>query len=130
MATNSEIQTGLNDHLIASALGYPVAWPGINFDPPGSGYWLKVDFLPNAGAQPGYRVADSVYKQGVYQVAACGRPGAGAIGLGSVAQSILDAFPRGTVAADNVRVTRQPYQGPLISDEAYMMIPVTIEYAG
>ena len=130
MTTNNQIQKGFGDLLIAASLGYEVAWPGVNFDPPTSGTWLQVRFLPNSGSQPGYGVSDSVYKQGIYQVTACARPGGGAIDLTDVAREIIDSFPRGTVISNNIRVTREPYDGSLISTEDKIMIPVTIEYAG
>ena len=125
--TNSTIQTALNDILIAASLGYPIAWPGIDFTRPDSGEWLEVTFLPNRGVDDRLANDSEVSPQGIYQVVVASRPQS-EIRLRVVAQTVQAVFTKGTRIADNVRVTRHPYTGTLQAESSRMSIAVTVEY--
>lgn len=128
--TNNQIKTAFYDLLSAANLGYPISWPGVDFTPPASGYWLEVMFFPNEGLDNGLRYADTVIPRGLFQVSSVTRPGKGSVGLGSVAEEIRATFPKGTQIVDMVRVIRQPWDMELEPQDDRMMIVVTVEYSG
>lgn len=129
MITNNDIQTELFDQLEAANLGYPIAYPGVDFTPPDSGIWLEVSFFPAEPRDDALADDDSIQPQGNYQVAAVTRPGAGIVGLTKAAQAVQDAYPRGQTIIAPVRVSRHPYQMQRIDRDDRMMIPVTIPYS-
>ena len=128
MTTNSQIQSALNGILSAASLGYPISWPGINFAPPESSYWLEVMHLPNRGVDDQLANDGHVSPQGIYQVMVVGRPGS-EIALRQAAESVQAAFPKGTNVVDAVRVTRHPYTTNVQYESDRMELAVTIEYS-
>jgi hypothetical protein len=130
MSSNDEIYTALITLLNDAALGYSVAYLGYNFDPPSSGPWLEVEFFPGEGIDRGLRNQDGVLPQGIFQVAAVIRPGAGVAGLNATADQIRVVYAKGTAIAGSVRVTRTPYDMQIEMDDDRIMVVVTIEYSG
>lgn len=128
MTTNSAIQKAFNDILIAADLGYPIAWPGINFTPPTSGYWLVVSHLPNRGIDDRIANDGHVSPQGIYQVTVNSRP-TSEINLREVAESVMAVFPKGTVIDSPIRVTRHPYTTSVQYVDDRMELAVTVEYS-
>lgn len=127
--TNKTIYTALITTLNGAALGYPVAYPGYNFTPPDTGAWLEVNFLPNRGIDDGLANNSDVAPQGIFQVMAASRPGAGLDAVQQAAQAVIGTFPKGTTVSGLVRIQRHPYQGSAMKEDDRLMIPVTIEYS-
>ena len=130
MKTNNQIQQVFFNLLRSANLGYAIAWPGVNFTPPGTGIWLEVAFFPNQGIDDGLPYNSSVTPIGIFQVSAVGRPGSGVIPLEAAADAIRGAFARGTTITTPVRVSRAPYNMSLIETDDKIFIPVSIPYAG
>ena len=130
MPTNNEIKSALFTLLSDADLGYPIAWPGVDFTPPASGYWLEVSFFPNRGYDDGISASSTVTPEGIFQVNAVTRPGGGVMGVGLVAAQVQAAFAKGTQVKDRVHVSRHPYQTEADKMDDRMMIAVTIEYSG
>ena len=128
--TNTQIQSALYDILIAANLGYPIAYPGIDFTPPASGVWLEVTLFPNEGIDSGLGYSSTTIPQGIFQVSAVDRPGNGVFPVTNAAQEVQSAFPKGTTIAESVRVQRSPYQMDPIFEGDRLYIPVTIPYSG
>ena len=125
---NAAIFDALNQALQGAGLGYPIAWPGVNFTPPPTGPWLEVSFFPNTPLDPTLSGAGTI-PRGLYQVAACVRPGAGVGPAHALAAQVLGAFPRMTGISGLVRIYRAPYQSaPLIEDNR-IAVAVTIPYS-
>ncbi len=129
MITNNQIQQAFFTALSAAALGYPIAYPGRNFTPPDDGYWLVADIFPGNGIQNGISNSAQVVQGGLIQVSVYCRPNIGIIGLTTVADSVVDAFPKGTVLVDPVRVSRTPYHAARLDLDDRIQIPVTIPYS-
>ena len=128
--TNAQILESFIALVDSAALGYPVAWPGVTFVPPASGIWLQVSFMPNGGVQDGIANDATVLAQGMFQIMVATRPGAGAIGITTVADTVVGALNKGVILSAPVRITRTPYQSPRIDEPGRMYIPITIEYSG
>ncbi len=132
MTPNSTIYTAFCTALEAAALGYSIAYPGLDFTPPDGAHWLEVNYLPNEGIQDGLSNSATTIEQGIFQVNAMGRKGAGAgrgvISTQSVAEELQAAFPRGTLISGLVRVSRTPYQMSPIQQDDKIVVPVTIPY--
>lgn len=128
MTTNSTIQNALDGILIAASLGYPIAWPGQDFTPPASGYWLEVTYLPNRGVDDRLANDGHVSPQGIYQVSVVSRP-VPELQLRAVAETVQSAFSPGTSITGNVRVTRAPYTTSMQSEQDRVRLSITIEYS-
>ena len=132
MTTNTQIRNALYQMLASANLGEPIAWPGVPFDPPtGDGaLWVEVQSFPNQGIDDGLSHAASVAPQGIFQVSAFARQGGGEIAVSTLADQIAAAFPRGSIIAGAVKVSRHPYQLDPIHSTDRIEIPVTITYSG
>ena len=130
MTTNNEIYVSAITLLNTAVLGYPISYPGYNFEPPSTGAWLEVEFFPNEGLDNGLRYADTVIPQGIFQVSVVTRPGGGIATLYSIADQLRLLYAKGTALVDTVRVTRQPYDMELTAGSDRMMFVVTVEYSG
>lgn len=129
MPTNNAIQEALFTLLNDAALGYQIAWPGVNFTPPASGIWLEPDFIPNRGIDNGIPDSSSVAPQGIFRVMVVARPGGGIVGLTNAAQAVADALPKGTSISGLVRVSAHPWQQERVTDGDKIMIAVSIPYS-
>lgn len=128
--TNNDIKSALFARLSSAALGYPIAWPGIDFTPPAVGHWLEVEFFPNEPLDQGLGYSSAEVPRGLFQISAASRPNDGVIGLGDVAQEIETLYPKGTTITGKARVVKHPYQMGSIKMDDRILIPVTIEYSG
>lgn len=111
-----------------------ISLPNIAFTPPvasGTAKWLRATFLPAPSFEMG--IAWDAHNQhyGLFQIDVFYGQGSGEIAPGKLASSIIAYFARGTVMTKDgvsVRVTKQAYRGPMIKDDPWMMVPVTIQY--
>lgn len=121
-------RTAFMQAIQAANLGYPIAWPGVNFTPPATGIWLEVSLFENDPLQPGLANDAPISERGILQVTACNRPGTGFVTLASAASAVIAAFPKGKRIEGSVKVNRTPYRMGDITDDDKLMIPVRIEY--
>lgn len=117
----------------ATAQGIAISLPNVAFTPPVAGAnvkWLRVTFMPVPTATlPVGSGADRYY--GILQIDVFYGQGAGELAPGRIASQIIDYFKRGTeVTKDGftTRVYRRPSRGPMIKDDPWMMIPITINF--
>jgi len=107
----------------------PIAWPGINFDPPSTGMWLEARFFPNEPGDLTWDVDGCLDTRGFCQVLVCYRPGTSQISASEIADAIIVHFPKSTTL-DAVRVRKSPWQSPAVDTEGRSFIPVTVPYRG
>lgn len=128
--TNNEIYMAGITLLNNAALGYSVSYPGYTFTPPATGVWLEVEFFPNEGLDNGLRYADTVVPRGIFQVSCANRPGSGLDAIHAAADQIRALYAKGTTLSGQVRVTREPYDMELQTEDDRLMVVVTVEYSG
>ena len=116
-------------HLGTMSNGIPIAWPGINFTPPDSGYWLEAKHFPGDPENISWEAGSKNAYRGFCQVSVYTRPGSGEIGLSGLAEDVIAHFPKGLQLA-GVRVRKRPHQSPSITNDGKTFIPVTIYYLG
>ncbi len=106
----------------------PVAYPGIKFTPPQSGYWLEPLVFRNQpidGANPDFAPLD----RGVLQITVCMRPGIGIVGLTNISNQIRSAFPKNTKFSDGLKITATPYNLTVITEDDRIILPVSMTYS-
>jgi hypothetical protein len=109
----------------------PIAYPGINFKPDPSETYLEAVFLPNATVTRTINTGGSNQYQGMLQVSVMHPVGRGALAATDIAGRVISHFKRGTVIAGDtiaVRMIRQPYQSPSMTEPDWLRVPVTIPY--
>lgn len=110
-------------------LGYPIAWPHINFTPPDTGIWLEVMVFDNDPLQDFLANDGPVLSTGFLQVTVFDRPGRGSLPADTAAQAVIAALPKGTRIGTSARVNRHPYR--MSEDDTTgdkLTVPVTIPY--
>lgn len=133
------VEVAINAALIAraqafaTAQGIAISLPNIAFTPPTAGQnvkWLRATFLPApTSTLPVGSGSDRYY--GILQIDVFHGAGAGEYAPGRIASAVIEYFKRGTVMTKDgftVRVYRRPSRGPMIKDDPWMMIPVTINF--
>ncbi|MGB6080217.1 MAG: phage tail terminator-like protein [Xanthobacteraceae bacterium] len=110
-----------------------ISQPNIAFTPPtasATAKWLRATFLPAPTATlPVGSGSDRYY--GIMQIDVFYGQGAGELAPGRLASAVIDYFNRGTTVTKDdftTRVYRRPSRGPMIKDDPWMMIPVTINF--
>jgi hypothetical protein len=109
----------------------PIAYPGINFEPEPGDTYLEAVFLPNATVTRTVNTGGSNQHQGVLQVCVMHPVGKGVLAANDIAGRVISHFKRGTVIAGAeiaVRMIRQPYQAPPMTEPDWLRVPVTIPY--
>lgn len=127
---NNTIYKALVTILTNAALGYPIIYPGETKEPPASGVWLVVQFMPNRGINFDVGNSEDVTPQGLFQVTVYDRPSAYMDNLDNAAEAVVAAFSKGTRIAGNVRVQEHPYFLSLDPQSDRMSKVVTIPYSG
>lgn len=112
------------------AVGLPAAYPGSKFDPPDSGQWLELIYLPNDDLNSPVNANSTRIQRGMFRVNVCGRQNTGLIPLSNAAETVRDAFPLASVISGSVRVSKWPQTKDLGADDGVMRLAVTVEYAG
>jgi len=128
--TNTAISAALFQQLDAAALGYPVAWPGIDFTPPSSGVWLEPMVMPNTGIDNGLAPTDGTVPQGLFQVSVFDRPGRGILAVNRAADEVKAAFVKNATITGLVRVQRNPWSFEIEPNGDRLSVIVTIPYTG
>lgn len=128
MTTNAEIAEAFFTVVDGAALGYPIAYPSITFDPPDIGNWLELSFMPNTGIDQGIE-SPSVIKQGILQVNVGGKPNGGLIPLQLISDTVAALFPKNSVLSGIVRISRTPYTTDIIQLDDRQLLPITIMYS-
>ena len=116
-------------HMDTMSNGAPIAWPGVNFTPPDSGFWMEARHFPNETENQSWEATSKNAYMGFCQVSVNTRPGSGIIALSGLAEDVIDHFPKGLELA-GVRVRKRPHQSPPIEEGERIFIPVTIHYLG
>jgi len=133
------VEVAINAALIAraqafaTAQGIAISLPNIAFTPPAAGQnvkWLRATFLPApTSTLPVGSGSDRYY--GILQIDVFHGQGAGEYAPGRIASAVIEYFDRGTATTKDgftVRVYRRPSRGPMIKDDPWMMIPVSISF--
>lgn len=112
----------------------PIAWPGMPKTPPSTGMWLEALFFPNEGRDLAWDNDSQQDTLGFFQLSVYYRPGKGAnqvsqIAAMEIADAIIYYFPKGFPVGD-VKVRKEPWQGPAVNLKGKSFIPITIPYRG
>lgn len=110
-----------------SSPALPVAYPGVHFDSPAAGYWLELAWFPNETQNYGLGNDGPSLMQGFGQIAVCHRPGSGVMGGLAIADSVINAFRKGT-AIGSAKVEREPWVSAVVIDGDKVMHPVTVRW--
>lgn len=129
MAVDSEILIAALAHLNELPDAPPIAWPGVNFTPPGAGEWLEARHFPNQPRNLGWESNAAQEYVGFVQVSACARPGSGIVGITQLAERVIEHFAKGTPIGP-VKTSVRPYLAPAVTESTHIFIPVTIPYLG
>lgn len=111
-----------------------VAMPNMDFEKPEisqTAKWLRATLLPNDTIPLALTFTGKNQLYGLLQVDVFYGLGAGEMAPGRIAAAAIDYFARGTtVSADGFTalIWRQPFRGPLLTDESWVMIPVRVPY--
>lgn len=106
-----------------------VAYPGLKFDPPDTGMWLELTWIPNEPVNYGMANEGPRLLQGLAQVSVCYRPGTGIVDGLRVAGQVITEFEKGTTFA-GVRVERRPWVANVIETPERVAHPVTVPWRG
>ena len=125
---NKDIIQAFFSTLSSANLGYPIAWPNVDFTPPPIGYWLEVSHFPNSGIDVSLS-AQQVIRQGIFQVSVMGRQNTGVLGMADVCDEVAAVFPKLTTLS-TARVSKMPYAISAVAiDNGKIELPLTIEYS-
>lgn len=107
----------------------PVAWPGIDFNPPDTGMWLEARLFPNEPRDLAWQDDSRHEDRGFFQIRIFYRPGAGQLKPSQLADDLIAYFPKG-LSLGPVCVKKRGWQSPAVTDEDKLFIPVTISWMG
>lgn len=106
-----------------------VAYPNVDFNPPGSGLWLEARYFPNEDETTTWGVGECHLSVGFFQVLIFCRTGTGQVNASELADALVDYFPKGQVI-HNVTIRKRPSQAPLVTLDDKSYIPLRIYYRG
>jgi len=119
-----DVSSALDQHL-STMTGLPdVAWPNVNFNPDASKIHLQVSNLPADGTLYSFDYGQET--PGVYQVSVAAPTGNGHGAAQQMADKIRDHFASNRKIGD-VHIESINF-GPAQFDEAWYVIPVSINY--
>jgi len=110
-----------------------IAQPNIAFTPPSplkTAKWLRATHLPVPTGTIAVGTGSNEH-QGILQVDAVMAQGVGDPTVLRLAADIIALFKRGTTATKDgftARIWKAPYRGPLIKDDPWVFVPVSIRY--
>ncbi|MDB5724629.1 MAG: hypothetical protein JWQ16_1383 [Novosphingobium sp.] len=111
-----------------------IALPNVAFTKPTPGpaaKYLEATFMPVQSVEMGVSFDAHVQHYGLLQISVFYGLGAGEYAPGRIASQIIQYFARGTVLIKDgfkVRIDKAPFRGPLIKDDTWMQVPVSIPY--
>lgn len=118
------------DSLRDAGLGVPIAWPGVELNPPASGLWLLVRHFPNETEDLAWDNDGAILVRGFFQVEVNYRHGLqGIFPASRLADTIIQTFGKGVPISD-VFVEKTPWQSPEVVEDDRNFIPVTVPYYG
>lgn len=126
MAAELDIQAALNARLASLPDRPPVSWPNTADDPTGDDVWLEVSHLPRETDAPLLGYTSALDLGGLYQVTVVTQLGKNSTEALTMADRIIDHFPRGFIAGD-VRI-RKAWRSAGFVDDQYYRMPVTVAY--
>lgn len=126
--------------MVLTTPALPVAYPDLSFDPATdapSGKYVEVSFFPNRPAWEG--IATGALKQGLLQITVVWPRGSALpqgeeAGIGpplAIADLVTAHFAKGTVMVSGttkVKVSREPWVSPPLTDAAETRVPVSISW--
>lgn len=118
----------------ASAQSITISLPNIAFTPPAvstSARYLRASFMPAPSIALGISNTSHNQHYGFMQLDVFYGQGSGEYAPGRIASAIIAYFPRGLKLVKDgtaTRIIKQAYRGPMLKDDPWMMIPVTIPY--
>lgn len=132
MADPAVVAALLMEHCEAMVIGspaLPIAWPEVNFTPPVSGKYLRIDLFTNAPFWQG--VTNGRMDQGLLQVTVVWPRGQGIIKASEVAALVMEHFAKGLVLIGSgvrVKINREPWAASPITEDDKTSIPVTVSW--
>lgn len=107
-----------------------ILWAGRKEDSPNTGMWLQPRLFGNEPGDDSWDNDACVDTRGFFQILVYLRPGQGQIAPSELADALIAWFPKGR-ALGPVRVNKQPWQSPMVTEDASKLyIPVTVPYQG
>jgi hypothetical protein len=126
----SDIAKALNDHLLALSNVWSVSFENVNFSPPASGRYLRVQLIPTNVGTPHVN-GGPFYFTGIFQVSVVVPKGDGAINVTEESSRIIRHFAYLTeivCPSGDILVNRYPQAaGGLVTDQTFE-IPISINY--
>jgi hypothetical protein len=108
------------------------AWPNVDFVPPASGPYFRIQSFPTEAVQASLGDGGQNRFRGLWQIDVFAPEGEGLTDGLVLAQAFATQFKRGlaltTTGGLTVRVVKPPVIGPAIIDPPFVQIPVTVEY--
>ncbi len=141
VAIESALLTKAQAFAAAQSPAIAISLPNIAFTAPESkvtvggavtyGKYLRASFLPAPSFETG--IAWNAHNQhyGIFQLDVFYGQGAGEYAPGRVVSAAIAYFARGTKLTKDgftVLINKVPYRGPMIKDDPWMMIPVSVPY--
>lgn len=131
MSVEADILGALMSRVNSLGLGVPVAWPGVNFDPPADGKYIAATFIPNGAGRVAISTGTAHRHIGMLQLSVFWPRGAGQVAPLEKASEIVDGFTTDlklTAGSNTVRITKKPdLAGPLTEPHA-THVPVTVSW--
>lgn len=118
----------------AAAQSLPISLPNRTFVQPTPGpavKWLRASFMPVPSLAMGINYDSFVQHYGIFQLDVFQGFDGGSTGPARIAASIIAAFQRGTRLTGNgfaIDIVKVPYRGPMLKDDPWGMVPVSIPY--
>jgi hypothetical protein len=111
-----------------------IALPNIAFIPPTvtlNAKFLRATFMPVPSLSLAVSFSGTNQHYGIFQIDVFYGQGSGEMAPARLAASIIENFKPGTTLSNSgftTRIIKTPYRGPLIKDDPWTMIPVSIPY--
>lgn len=118
----------------AQGMSGAISLPNIAFTPPTPGptaKYLRANFLPAPSAGLGINVNSTNQHYGILQIDAVFGAGAGEYAPSRLAALVIAQFKFETQVSNSgftAKVWKPPYRGPLIKDDVWFFVPVSIPY--
>lgn len=130
MGTNTNLLSGIFSYLATYESELPeIYWPNVAKDSDLPDEYLIVDILPAQTRSFGVKSGDQL--SGIIQILVSTKKDTGAIRTNSIADQILDIFPRNTEIIESgtkIRIDKRGYTSPAMDNEAWYSVAVSIPY--